>query len=115
MQFPKRELSNVNYELTAAYPDVYREIVGDIEKLHLVPYNIAAYRKKKSEEDERLADRGDALIGIQKTLFLKRLESSVAAFRQSVRNHQDFQRRFCEFLAQEKLLGAADVRELRCP
>ncbi len=113
VRFPERELHSVNYSLTSAYPGVFKEIVHNIEQLHLVPYNLARYLKAPSEENGRVVDRGEALIGIQKVLFLKRLESSVAAFQRTVETQREFQAQFCEQLERGKLLGAADARRLR--
>lgn len=54
-----------------------------------------------------------ALIGILKTLYLKRLESSLTAFEVSIRRQQEFQERFYDFLANhERLLDPATNRRL---
>ena len=58
------------------------------------PSKLEAYRKKSAVKDEQAheweAGREVALVGIFKTRFLKRLESSIEAFRLSLRRALTF-------------------------
>ncbi len=107
--FPERVLRTVSYDLTSTYQGFYGEIAQQIEALQLASYNLEAFKR---DGQQREIDRNNALIAILKTLWLKRLESSVQAFAESVRNQQRFQRRFFELLLQNKLLSARDYKRL---
>ncbi len=109
VRFPKRELIALDYDLVAAYQGFYKEIAGSIEALSLVSYNIEEFKK---DRDSNQIQRNNALIGIMKTLFLKRLESSVQAFEISVQRQQKFQKEFFEYLLKNKLLDTSNYRKL---
>jgi superfamily II DNA or RNA helicase len=105
--FPERALENINYQLDKAYKGMYKEISDTItEKLTMAYYKILEYRKEGLRtEEERLAfGRMIAIGGIFRTILLKRLESSVDAFRKSVFNHIRFLKKLKEYLRQGKLL-----------
>jgi superfamily II DNA or RNA helicase len=105
----------VLYDLTASYGGFYQEVVHAIEDLHLAAYRLDSYRRASgvTEETVKSAQREDALAGIFKTVFLKRLESSVHAFRRSIQDQVEFQRAFLQRLHQGKLLGASEFRRIR--
>lgn len=109
VRFPERELLAIDYDLVAAYQGFYREIAHSIEALSLVSYNIEAFKK---ERDDQRVQSNNALIGIMKTLFLKRLESSVQAFEISLQRQRQFQAGFFEHLMENKLLDAPNYRKL---
>ena len=91
--FPDRVLENINYKLDKAYKGMYKEISDTItEKLTMAYYKILEYRKEglKSEEERLALGRMIAIGGIFRTILLKRLESSVDAFRKSISNHIRF-------------------------
>ena len=81
--------------------------------MHLAAYNIKAFKKKKQRTDENEVKRNTALVALQKALYLKRLESSLIAFRNSIRNQRDFQERFYEIITNEgRLLDSKNFRRL---
>lgn len=105
--FPERRLENVDYKLNATYQGMYKEISDTIAtKLTMAYYRILEYKKteKLSQEEKMFLGRMIALAGIFRTLLLKRLESSVEAFRISVQKHIDFLTMFKSNLQQGKLL-----------
>src|SRR5690606_11489734 len=115
IQFPDRELHTVNYDLAGTYDGFYEKIVQRIESLALISFNIEQFRREEQvdEEVERVRQYSDALIGLLKTLYLKRLESSLVAFEVSIRRQQQFQQRFYDFLVnKERLLDSATNRRL---
>jgi len=114
IRFPERMLHSVEYNLTETYDGFYEKIVALIESLHLISFNIEKHKKgEKSREEEIAENRSDALIGILKTLYLKRLESSLVAFRISIGNQKAFQERFYRLLIdQERLLDPTANRRL---
>src|SRR5690606_7567028 len=81
IKFPERELHSIKYDLAGTYDGFYQKIVHLIERLTLISFNIDAYRVADVDEEvERVRQYSDALIGLLKTLYLKRLESSLEAF-----------------------------------
>jgi len=110
IHWPRRELHTVHYNLEAAYAGIYRTVVTAIEDLTLAPYNLEQYKRVGVERDELALGREQALVGIFKSRFLKRFESSVAAFRISVRRALAFDRAFLTLLDEGKLLNSSDFR-----
>lgn len=105
--FPERILENIDYKLDEAYQGLYSEISKTIsEKLTMAYYRILEYKKaeKLSTAEEMALGRMVALEGIFRTILLKRLESSVEAFRRSVENHMEFLKKLKEYLLKGKLL-----------
>lgn len=108
VHFPQRRLKTLRYNLEATYAGIYEEIVSGIERLALAPYNLEAYKKKDVEVDEFEAGREQALVGIFKSRYLKRFESSVAAFRISVRRALAFIETFESYILQGRVLRSTD-------
>lgn len=136
VRFPERKLHTVRYSLEETYSGLYQEIADVIENLNLASYSYAAYRRTARRQQlalwetlkERLIavgwaekeaeaytfqlGRQLALVQILKTLYLKRLESSIEALRISLERQRDFQARFLELLRKGKLLDAASYRRI---
>jgi superfamily II DNA or RNA helicase len=114
IHFPNRHLHSINYDLTATYDGFYNKIETLIESLNLISFNIEQFRKGEVDKEiERKRQYSDALIGILKTLYLKRLESSLTAFEISIRRQQRFQERFFDILVSNgRLLDPASNRRL---
>ncbi|MCK4374684.1 MAG: DEAD/DEAH box helicase, partial [Candidatus Brocadiae bacterium] len=110
IRFPERRLSTVEYNLESTYQGIYEQIVAGVESLHLAPYNLESYKKEEEKIDEFERGRQQALVGIFKSRYLKRFESSVAAFRISIHRALEFIKTFDEYLAAGKLLNSADFR-----
>ncbi len=105
--FPERILENISYELDKAYKGMYKEISDTItERLTMAYYKILEYRKEglKTEEERLALGRMIAIGGIFRTILLKRLESSIDAFRKSIFNHIRFLEKLKSYLKSGKLL-----------
>ena len=102
----------MDYDLDGAYSGFYKEIVDTLERLSLVSYNLAEFALTSSEEVRRAEQYNNALIALMKMLYLKRLESSAAAFEVSINRQAEFQARFYETLQSGKLLDPARYRKL---
>ncbi|WP_019009573.1 helicase-related protein [Deinococcus aquatilis] len=109
VRFPKRRLHRVEYSLTDQFGDFYSGLVGRIERLRLVAYNLERY---KLDADATELSKREALTGIFKTNFLKRLESSVHALSSSIANQRRFQERFYTQFKQGRLLDAGTNRKV---
>ena len=105
--FPERCLENISYELGSTYKGMYKAISHALtEELTMAYYRLLQYKKveKLSEEEELELGRMIALEGILRTIMLKRLESSVEAFRKSVSKHIAFLHELKEHFERGKLL-----------
>lgn len=120
IQFPERVLQAIEYNLEQTYRGFYAEIAAQIENLNLVSYNIESFKSQVSDknaissapEHERIVQKNNALIGLMKMLFLKRLESSLTAFETSINCQLQFQTRFFALFEQGRLLDSANNRKL---
>ncbi len=106
--FPDRKLETINYKLDQTYQGMYREIADIIsEKLTMAYYNILRYKKENLQTQEEIMalNRMIAIGGIFKTILLKRLESSIEAFRISVSRHIKFLKTMMGCLENGKFLS----------
>jgi len=95
--FPERQKPKVvNYSLKSVYESLYGEIKEAFDKknpfLSLAIYNTSAYHK---DPDKQTAEYQKRVIGLIRTLLLKRLESSFKAFEASV---EDLLAKMADFL-----------------
>ncbi len=105
--FPERVLENIDYKLNKTYKGLYGEISRIIsEKLTMAYYRVLEYKKteKLSSAEEMALGRMIALDGIFRTILLKRLESSVEAFRKSIATHVRFLQKLKDYMKKDKLL-----------
>ncbi len=107
VHFPERKLKTLRYDLESTYEGIYDEIFDGIENLKLAPYAIESYKLVSEDEFER--GRGEALVGIFKSRFMKRFESSVEAFRISVHRSLEFLKSFREMVDSSQ----SEIRILR--
>jgi hypothetical protein len=107
--WPKRQLRTIEYNLEATYEGFYQQIVRQIEGLNLAHYNLESYKLGDKPDDFELG-RQVALVGIFKSRFLKRLESSIDAFRISIRRGLEFVKTFDEYLQDNIVLDAASFQ-----
>ncbi|MEA5578686.1 SNF2-related protein [Anabaena sp. UHCC 0451] len=113
IKFPKRQLENFTYSFESNFAGLYANIGNQIDNLTLSPYNLKLFKKKKQKDDEYQIKRSDALVALQKSLYLKRFESSLIAFKRSITNQRNFQSKFYEILTQKgKLLDSKNFRNL---
>lgn len=111
IRFPKRELKTVRYNLEEAYSGIYEFVVGAIEDLSLAPYNLESYKKSADTVDKFEEGREQALVGIFKSRYLKRFESSIQAFRVSVRRALAFLQTFESYILDGRLLKSTDFHK----
>jgi superfamily II DNA or RNA helicase len=108
--WPQRRLHTIEYDLEATYEGFYKHIVRKIELLNLAHYNLETYKRLRQEQDDFELGRQVALVGIFKSRFLKRLESSIEAFRISIRRALEFAKTFAEYVQDDIVLDAASFR-----
>lgn len=108
IRFPERRLRTVHYNLEATYAGIYDDVVSGIDSLRLAPYNLEAYKKAGVQIDEFEAGREQAPVGIFKSRYLKRFESSVEAFRISVRRALAYLKTFESYILDGRILKSSD-------
>lgn len=112
IRFPDRKLKTVYYNLEATYEGIYDQVVSGIESLRLAPYNLEAYKGAGVQVDEFEAGREEALVGIFKSRYLKRFESSIEAFRISVRRALAFLKTFESYILDGRVLRSTDFHRI---
>lgn len=112
VRFPDRQLHRIEYDLDGTYQGFYNAITRSIEKLHLVSYNLAQFARKATKENQEARTRNTAIIALMKMLYLKRLESSSAAFQESILRQMRFQEKFLALLQKGKLLDSHRYRKI---
>jgi len=135
IKFPERKLNIVRYNLDDTYQGIYEECSHTIENLILASYNIESYRKEtkglqldlfenlkdallsKGWKEKDVNDylmklgRNESVIGILKVLLLKRLESSIEAFKISLKRLIDFQEWSLKVFDRGRLLDRGAYRK----
>jgi superfamily II DNA or RNA helicase len=109
IRFPDRKLKTIRYNLEDTYSGLYEDIVSAIDSLRLAPYHLEAYKKTKADQFEE--GREQALVGIFKSRYLKRLESSVEAFRISIRRALQFLETFESYILGGRILRSAEFHK----
>lgn len=126
--FPHRELSTIEYRIDAAYQGLYQEIrrhlggsgrrqgdaVNSVE-LTYARYGLWHYVKADKKQDERYANlqrAGTTLRGLMRVLLFKRFESSVHAFRETVRRLLTSHRRFRQVLDDNVIAAGEEAQAL---
>lgn len=112
IRFPHRQLEQFTYNFESNYRGLYAEIAQQIDQLTLAPYNIRAFKKRRNSDDQAQVQRNEALVALMKSLYLKRLESSLVAFENSVTAQRNFQSEFEGCLHQGKLLTSKNFRKI---
>jgi len=113
--FPRRVLENVNYKLDETYRGCDKEISDTIaNKLTMAYYRRLEYKKGGVETEEERFELGrmQAIGGIFRTILLKRLESSVYAFRESLKDHISFLETMKGYMEKGKLLSKNPIADM---
>ena len=111
IRWPDRKLRTIRYNLEATYAGIYDRVVDAIEDLRMAPYQLETYKKAGVERDEFEQGRQEALAGIFRSRYLKRFESSIEAFRISVRRALEFTRTFESYVLDGKVLDSTSFQK----
>ncbi|MEO6889361.1 MAG: helicase-related protein [Ktedonobacteraceae bacterium] len=112
IHWPERRLKTIRYNLEATYGGIYTRVVERIEGLRLAPYRLEAYKKQGVSRDQFEEGREEALAGIFKSRYLKRFESSIDAFRISLRRALEFLETFDSYILDGKMLNSASFQKV---
>ena len=109
INFPDRELERIPYHMHQSLKGLYATAANAIDHCKLVPYRIENYRK--TLRDEAKIFRGELLSTLFRILLLKRLESSIWAFRCTVQNILNLFRATLENLEKGQVMSVENFRE----
>jgi len=126
--FPKRVLETIEYSIEETYQGLYRELRGCLGKarkgqplkpppgeLTYARYGLWHYVKSEKQKKEPYASlhrAGANLRGLIRVLLFKRFESSVYAFRETVRRLLTVHGRFLEALTQGIVPAGEDAQAI---
>ncbi len=110
INWPERRLKTIRYNLETTYDGIYDRIVSRVEGLKMAPYRLETYKKQGIQRDQFEEGREEALVGIFKSRYLKRFESSVEAFRISVNRALQFLETFESYILEGKVLDSASFQ-----
>jgi len=113
MYFPRREMKTLRYDVNKVYEHKYATIVGylDENNLTLARYGLGDYLKpeyKNVELYKDLSAAGQKLVGLIRILLLKRMESSIEAFKSSIKHYISTHTIFIKLL-KEGMMPLGDV------
>jgi superfamily II DNA/RNA helicase len=109
INFPPRELESIQYSMHKSLTGLHAKAANAINNCKLVPYRIENYRKTLRDETKIL--RGELLSTLFRILLLKRLESSLWAFRCTVQNILDLFKTTLENLKKGQVMTVENFRE----
>ncbi len=119
MRFPRHEIPRpVTYSLAKLYGGIYQEIIDTIQRLSFAVYDLESYGVQTAAAEElqegTLQQRNKSFIGIMKTIFLKRMESSVVALTATVRSMVQYLDLFLQEMEQRgRVLTPKDAQRLK--
>lgn len=113
--FPKRELETVTYSIDKTYQHLFDRIYEHLRNLNYAKYGLYHYTKPEyriRSPYQELERAGGNLRGLMKVLLLKRFESSVAAFRETVHRLIRIHRSFLEAIDRGFVPAGEEAQEL---
>ena len=102
LKFPERKPPiRIDYSIDDVYPGIYDKIEELLRTIHYARYDLYHYVKPEfrgEPELSQLQTAGRNLVALMRTILFKRLESSVAAFRQSVKDQKEIHELYLDYL-----------------
>ncbi|KPL19908.1 MAG: hypothetical protein AMJ92_00025 [candidate division Zixibacteria bacterium SM23_81] len=108
--FPEHEIPEaLQYSLIDLYGGIYKDVLETLSNLNFSIYNLERYgipadTEDAKKEQERAIKRNESFIGILRTIYLKRMESSIAALLSSVSQQAIYLDIFLKLLEEGKIL-----------
>ena len=109
INFPDRGLESISYRMHSSLVGLYARATDTIGNCNLVPYRIEKYRKHL--RDETKIFRGELLSTLFRVLLLKRLESSLWAFRCTLKNLIDLFQATLKNLEKGQVMSVENFRD----
>ena len=111
--FPERKMITERYDINKVYQQKYEAIISHLSKEHLTfaRYSLGLYLKEGYKNIELYKDLGEAgknLVGLIRTILMKRMESSQEAFKTSIKHYINTHKIFLKLL-NEGIIPIGDV------
>ena len=121
--FPNRKLKTLQYDINKTYDNQYRDILkylapksdDNSDGLTLARYSLGSYLQDGYENNELYKDlykAGKELVGLVRSLLLKRMESSVEAFKTSIDHYINTHNVFLKLLEEGEIPIGKDYKEM---
>ena len=115
IQFPKRKLATVSYNIDETYNNLFKKIEGALRKLTYAKYNLWPYVKEEKKDEDiyiNLWKITGLLKGLHKVMLYKRLESSIFAFSETIRRLLRIHKRFLESLEENIIPAGEEAQDI---
>lgn len=117
LRFPRHEIPQpIAYSLRDLYGPIYQSVIEAIQDLSFAVYNLEHYGVETAvagASEGQVQQRNRTFIGIMRTIFLKRMESSVVALTHTVRSMVEYLDLFLVELDRGRVLTPRDAQRLR--
>ncbi len=126
--FPTRQLETISYSIEDSYQGLYKQIRGyiakdkkktkvceSIDQLRYARYGLWHYVKKDKQEKlpySELQRAGKNIRGLIRILFFKRLESSISAFKESIKKMLDIHKKFLAAMEKGYIPAGQEVQKI---
>ena len=115
IEFPKRKLETISYNIDETYNNLFEKIEKALRKLTYAKYNLWPYVKEKKKYNDiylNLRKITGLLKGLHKVMLYKRLESSIYAFSETIRRLLKIHERFLESLEANIIPAGEEAQDL---
>ena len=115
IDFPKRELKTVSYNIDETYNDLFGKIEKALKGLTYARYNLWPYVKEEKRNETIYMDLKKItglLKGLHKVMLYKRLESSIFAFSETIRRLLAIHERFYASLEANIIPAGEEAQDL---
>jgi len=115
IDFPKRELKTISYNIDETYNNLFGKIEKALKELTYAKYNLWPYVKEEKRNETIYMDLKKItglLKGLHKVMLYKRLESSIFAFSETIRRLLAIHKRFYAGLEANIIPAGEEAQDL---
>lgn len=115
IDFPRRELETISYNIDETYNNLFEKIEKALKNLTYAKYNLWPYIKKEKKDEKIYVDlkRITGLLkGLHKVILFKRLESSIFAFSETIRRLLGIHEKFFKSLEANIIPAGEEAQDL---
>jgi len=115
IDFPRRELKTISYNIDETYNNLFEKIEKALKRLTYAKYNLWPYVKEEKKDEKIYIDLRKItglLKGLHKVMLFKRLESSIYAFSETIRRLLRIHERFFESLEANIIPAGEEAQDL---
>lgn len=111
LSFPERKLETLSYDINKTYHQLYENIKTTLSKLTFSRYNLWDYVKDEKKHILPYSDLRKVITTLRvfhKINLFKRLESSIYAFRMTIKNLLDIYQKFYKIIEEKNIVPAGE-------